>query len=54
MFEEEFKFLELFYVGGKDGMEMMDRVIDSLGDVFSEWGVVYLLLCVGNKFEVVK
>ncbi|KAK4660455.1 S-adenosylmethionine-dependent methyltransferase [Podospora pseudocomata] len=53
-FEEESKLLELSYAGGKDGMETTDRVIDSLGDVLSERGVAYLLLCAGNKPEVVK
>lgn len=53
-FEEESKLLELSYAGGKDGMETTDRVIDSLGDVLSERGVAYLLLCAGNKPEAVK
>ncbi|KAK0661575.1 methyltransferase domain-containing protein [Cercophora samala] len=53
-FEEESKLLELSYAGGKDGMETTDRVIDSLGEVLSERGIAYLLLCAGNKPEEVK
>ncbi|KAK0718836.1 methyltransferase domain-containing protein [Apiosordaria backusii] len=53
-FEDESKLLELSYAGGKDGMETTDRVIDSLGEVLSDRGVAYLLLCAGNKPEEVK
>ncbi|KAK4199721.1 methyltransferase domain-containing protein [Triangularia verruculosa] len=53
-FDEESKLLELSYAGGKDGMETTDRVIDSLGEVLSDRGVAYLLLCAGNKPEEVK
>ncbi|KAF3927521.1 hypothetical protein AA313_de0202196 [Arthrobotrys entomopaga] len=47
--------LSLTYAGGEKGMETTDRLLDQLHEVLSERGVLYLLLCAGNKpVEVVE
>lgn len=43
--------LELAWAGGKDGMEVTSRVLDSLDEVLSERGVAYVVVCKGNKVE---
>ncbi|KAF3273669.1 S-adenosylmethionine-dependent methyltransferase [Orbilia oligospora] len=39
----------LTYAGGDKGMETTDRLLDQLHEVLSERGVLYLLLCAGNR-----
>ncbi|KAL7629273.1 S-adenosylmethionine-dependent methyltransferase [Parahypoxylon ruwenzoriense] len=46
--------LSLSYAGGKDGMEITDRLIRSLPQVLSSKGCAYILLCEQNKPEEVK
>ncbi|EWC44701.1 hypothetical protein DRE_06479 [Drechslerella stenobrocha 248] len=47
--------LSLTYAGGEKGMQTTDRLLDGLHDVLSEQGVLYLLLCAGNRpAEVVQ
>ncbi|EPS36991.1 hypothetical protein H072_9441 [Dactylellina haptotyla CBS 200.50] len=41
--------LSLTYAGGENGMETTDRLLDQLHNVLSDRGVLYLLLCAGNK-----
>ena len=53
-FEQDSALLALSYAGGRDGMEVTDRVIDALPEVLSDRGVAYILLCAGNKPEEVK
>lgn len=53
-FEEDSRLLALAYAGGRDGMEITERVIEALPGVLSARGVAYLLLCAGNKPEEVK
>ncbi|KAH6630689.1 methyltransferase domain-containing protein [Chaetomium sp. MPI-SDFR-AT-0129] len=53
-FEEDSRLLALSYAGGRDGMEVTDRLIDALPEVLSDRGVAYLLLCAQNKPEEVK
>ena len=53
-FEEDSRLLALAYAGGRDGMEITERVIAALPGVLSARGVAYLLLCAGNKPEEVK
>jgi release factor glutamine methyltransferase len=53
-YEEDSALLALSYAGGKDGMEITDRVIAALPRVLSARGVAYLLLCAQNKPEEVK
>jgi len=48
-FEDESKLLELSYAGGKDGMEITDRLLEQVPEVLSERGVAYILLCRQNK-----
>lgn len=48
-FEEDSDFLKLSYAGGKDGMEVTDRLLDSLPSMLSPRGVAYVLLCAQNK-----
>ena len=48
-FDEESRLLALTYAGGADGMEVTRRVLDGLGEVLSERGVAYILLCRSNK-----
>ncbi|KAL2263068.1 hypothetical protein VTK26DRAFT_8356 [Humicola hyalothermophila] len=53
-FEEDARLLALSYAGGRDGMEITDRLIGMLPAVLSERGCAYLLLCAQNKPEEVK
>ncbi|KAK4240684.1 methyltransferase domain-containing protein [Achaetomium macrosporum] len=53
-YEEDSALLALSYAGGKDGMEITDRLIGELPVVLSDRGVAYLLLCAQNKPEEVK
>ena len=46
--------LELAWAGGKDGMEVTDRLLADLGRLLSERGVAYVLLCAQNLPEEVK
>lgn len=53
-FEEDARLLALSYAGGRDGMEVTERVIQALPEVLSARGCAYLLLCAQNKPEEVK
>jgi release factor glutamine methyltransferase len=53
-FEEDGRLLELSYAGGVDGMEVTDRLLDTLPDVLSTKGIAYVLLCAQNRPEKVK
>lgn len=53
-FERDSYLLSLSYAGGKDGMEITDKLIDALPTALSQKGVAYLLLCKGNKPDEVK
>jgi release factor glutamine methyltransferase len=53
-YEEDSRLLALSYAGGRDGMEITDRLIEALPEVLSSRGVAYLLLCAQNKPEEVK
>ncbi|KAL8797692.1 MAG: hypothetical protein Q9195_000044 [Heterodermia aff. obscurata] len=53
-FEEDSRLLSLSYSGGKDGMEVIDRLLDELPLILNkERGVAYILLCKQNKPESV-
>ena len=53
-FEENTRLLSLSYSGGKDGMEVIDRLLDELPLILNEErGVAYILLCKQNKPESV-
>ncbi|KAJ6262930.1 hypothetical protein Dda_1488 [Drechslerella dactyloides] len=41
--------LSLTYAGGEKGMQTTDRLLDNLHEVLSDRGVLYLLLCAGNR-----
>lgn len=53
-FDRDSYLLSLSYAGGKDGMEITDRLIEALPKVLSKRGCAYILLCAGNKPEEVK
>lgn len=53
-FERDSYLLSLSYAGGKDGMEITDRLIAALPEALSARGCAYILLCAGNKPEQVK
>ena len=53
-YEEDSRLLALSYAGGRNGMEITDRLIEALPRVLSGRGVAYLLLCAQNKPEEVK
>lgn len=53
-FERDSYLLSLSYAGGKDGMEITDKLIDALPGVLSARGCAYILLCAGNKPDEVK
>lgn len=47
--------LELAYAGGRDGMEVTNRVLGDLEHILSDNGVAYVLLCASNRpLEVAK
>ena len=53
-FEEDSRLLSWSYSGGKDGMEVIDRLLDELPLILNEErGVAYILLCKQNKPESV-
>lgn len=53
-FDRDSYLLSLSYAGGRDGMEITDRLIEALPGALSARGCAYLLLCAGNKPEEVK
>lgn len=53
-FDRDSYLLSLSYAGGRDGMEITDRLIEALPSALSARGCAYLLLCAGNKPEEVK
>lgn len=53
-FERDSYLLSLSYAGGKDGMEITDKLIAALPRALSSRGCAYILLCTGNKPEEVK
>jgi release factor glutamine methyltransferase len=54
LFQEESHLLELAYAGGRDGMEVTNRLISELPDVLSARGCAYVLLCAQNRPEDIK
>lgn len=53
-FEESSRLLSLSYSGGKDGMEVTNKLLDQLPLILNkERGVAYILLCQQNKPESV-
>jgi len=53
-FEEDSRLLSLSYAGGKDGMEVTNRLLDQLPELLSlDRGMAYILLCKQNKPEQV-
>lgn len=53
-FEEDSHLLSLSYAGGKDGMEVTNRLLDQLPRLLSlDRGMAYVLLCKQNKPEEV-
>lgn len=53
-FKEDAHLLSLSYAGGRDGMEVTDRLLSELpGILDKERGVAYILLCKQNKPESV-
>ena len=54
-FDKDSQLLSLSYAGGKDGMEVTDRLLDDLHLILNEErGVAYVLLCKQNKPELVR
>ena len=53
-FDRDSYLLSLSYAGGRDGMEITDRLIDALPASLSGRGCAYILLCAGNKPDEVK
>ncbi|KAK4127092.1 hypothetical protein N657DRAFT_611387 [Parathielavia appendiculata] len=53
-YKEDSTLLALSYAGGRDGMEITERLIAALPDILSNRGVAYLLLCAQNKPDEVK
>jgi release factor glutamine methyltransferase len=53
-FEEDSALLALSYAGGKDGMEVTDRLLEEIPEVLSARGVAYVLLCAQNFPDKVK
>jgi release factor glutamine methyltransferase len=52
-FSESSHLLSLSYAGGKDGMEITNRLLAQVVDMLSQRGVAYILLCQGNRPEEV-
>ncbi|KFX93149.1 hypothetical protein O988_06961, partial [Pseudogymnoascus sp. VKM F-3808] len=48
-YERESRLLELSYAGGRDGMEVTDRLLAEMPRVLSQRGSAFLLLCAQNK-----
>ncbi|KAF4635504.1 hypothetical protein G7Y89_g2601 [Cudoniella acicularis] len=54
-FDRDSHLLSLSYAGGADGMEVTNRLLNSLPEVLSkDRGCAYILLCAQNKPEAVK
>jgi release factor glutamine methyltransferase len=53
-FEESSHLLSLSYAGGRDGMEVTNRMLSQLPETLSPRGVAYVLFCRGNRPEEVK
>ena len=54
-FDDDSQMLSLSYAGGKDGMEVTDRLLDELPLILNkERGMAYILLCKQNKPVLVK
>ncbi len=54
-FLEESRLLELSYAGGKDGMEVTNRLLEQLPHLLTpQRGVAYILLCAQNQPSLVK
>lgn len=53
-FDRDSYLLSLSYAGGRDGMEITDRLIEALPTALSRRGCAYILLCAGNKPDEVK
>jgi release factor glutamine methyltransferase len=53
-FDRDSYLLSLSYAGGRDGMEITDRLIEALPGALSARGCAYLLLCAANKPDEVK
>ena len=48
-YQRDAHLLSLSYSGGKDGMEVTNKVLEALSNVLSARGVAYVLLCKANK-----
>ena len=54
-FEKDSHLLALSYAGGKEGMEVTNRLLAALPEILHrKYGVAYILLCAQNKPEKVK
>ena len=54
-FEEESYLLSLSYAGGREGMEVTNRLLEQIPDVLDpRRGVAYVLLCAQNRPEEVQ
>ncbi|KAH6675517.1 hypothetical protein B0J14DRAFT_365275 [Halenospora varia] len=54
-FDADSHLLSLSYAGGEDGMQVTNRLLDSLPELLSpDRGCAYILLCAQNKPEEVK
>ncbi|TVY83428.1 eRF1 methyltransferase catalytic subunit [Lachnellula suecica] len=54
-FEVDSHLLSLSYAGGEDGMEVTNRLLDSLPSILNkERGCAYILFCAQNKPDLVK
>ena len=53
--DEDSQLLSVAYAGGKDGMEVTDRLLDKLPSILNkERGVAYILFCKQNKPDLTK
>lgn len=53
-FDDDSYLLSLSYAGGRDGMEITDRLIDNLPNVISPHGCAYILLCAQNRPDIAR
>ncbi|KAL2118988.1 hypothetical protein VTJ04DRAFT_5947 [Mycothermus thermophilus] len=53
-YDQDSTLLALAYAGGRDGMQVTDRLLAALPEILSERGVAYVLLCAQNRPEQVK
>lgn len=51
VYERDSRLLSLSYSGGKNGMEVTNKVLEELPNILSVKGVAYVLLCKANKVE---